>query len=95
LPLRYNDGGPVEAGKFQEVQKRLLKQFGGVTFFPQPNEGQRQLGDVVYKDEIVVYRALSAIPRKARAFFRGLKETLKQEFRMEDILIVERDVESP
>ena len=39
LPLHYNDGTAVEASKFQDVQKSLLEQFQGLTFFPQPNQG--------------------------------------------------------
>jgi hypothetical protein len=39
LPLFYNDGRPVEARKFQELQAALLAEFQGLTFFPQPNQG--------------------------------------------------------
>ena len=35
VPLNYNDGSPVEAEKFQDLQKVLLDRFEGVTFFPQ------------------------------------------------------------
>jgi hypothetical protein len=93
LPLNYNDGTPVEARKFQELQQRLLAQFGGVTYFPQPNEGLWRFGDVVYKDEIV-YRVLARKNRTARKFLSQLKEELKASFRQEEVLIVERDVET-
>ena len=92
LPLRYNDGTAVETGKFQALLQKLLDQFGGVTYFPQPNEGLWRMGSVVYKDEIVIYRVLSDRPRKARRFFAKLKESLKKSFRQEEILIVERNV---
>jgi len=39
IPLYYNDGRPIEPQKFQDLQQQLLDQFGGLTFFPQPNEG--------------------------------------------------------
>ena len=39
VPLRYNDGSPVEPEKIERLGERLLEQFGGVTFFPQPNQG--------------------------------------------------------
>jgi hypothetical protein len=71
LPLTYNDGSPIESKRFQNLQEQLLAEFGGVTFFPQPNEGLWQLGEVVYKDEIVIYRVLATKPRKARAFSRN------------------------
>jgi hypothetical protein len=92
LPLKYNDGTTIEPRKFQDLQQRLLDVFGGVTFFPQPNEGLWRMGAVVYQDEIVIYRVLSDKPRKARRFLFKLKERLKKTFRQEEILIVERDV---
>src|SRR5437870_7024329 len=55
IPLFYNDGRPIEATKFQALQKWLLEQFGGLTFFPQPNQGLWKMGAVVYRDEIVIY----------------------------------------
>ena len=53
IPLFYNDGRPIEATKFQALQKRLLEQFGGLTFFPQPNQGLWKMGAVVYRDEML------------------------------------------
>ena len=92
LPLYYNDGKPVESRKFQEVHDALLAQFHGLTFFPQPNQGFWQMGDVTYRDEIVIYRVIASKPRSARRFLAQLKAELKKVFRQEDILIVERDV---
>jgi hypothetical protein len=94
LPLKYNDGAAVETRKFQSLLRKLLDHFGGVTFFPQPNEGLWRMGSVVYKDEIVIYRILSDRPRKARRFFAKLKASLKKSFRQEEILIVERAVKT-
>jgi hypothetical protein len=90
LPLRYNDGSPVEPRRFQAVQRLLLEQFGGLTFFPQPNEGLWKIGTVTYRDEIVIYRVLSSNAPRARRFMRRLKEKLKRDFKQEEILIVER-----
>jgi len=94
IPLFYNDGRPIEATKFQALQKRLLEQFGGLTFFPQPNQGLWKMGAVVYRDEIVIYRVLATRPRIARKFLARLKEDLRKSFRQEEILIVERTVET-
>jgi len=33
IPLFYNNGFPVEPGKFQELQSGLLEQFEGLTYF--------------------------------------------------------------
>lgn len=94
IPLYYNDGSPVEGRKLQRLQTSLLEQFEGLTFFPQPNEGYWKLGDVTYRDEIVIYRVLTTKTRTARTFFAALKAELKRELRQEEILIIERDIET-
>lgn len=94
IPLFYNDGSPVEGRKLQRLQARLLQQFVGLTFFPQPNQGYWKLADVTYRGEIVIYRVLAAKPRSARAFLSKLKLDLKRDLRQQEILIVERDVET-
>lgn len=93
VPLRYNDGILVEPRKFQDLQVRLLEYFNGFTFVPQPREGFWKMGNVTYRDEIVIYRVVTTKVRPARSFLRQLKEELKRIFRQEEIFIVERDVE--
>src|SRR5688572_4474862 len=92
IPLFYNDGTPIESKKLQDLQARLLDEFGGLTFFPQPNQGFWRMGDVTYRDEIVVYRVIASKPRTARRFLTHLKEELKKSLRQAEILIVERRV---
>lgn len=94
LPLFHNDGSAVEPRKFRNVQRQLLDQFGGLTYFPQPNKGFWKLADVTLRDEIVIDRVLASKPRKARRFLPQLKTELKREFDQEEILIVERDVKT-
>lgn len=93
VPLRYNEGSPVEAAKIDQIGERLLEQFGGVTFFPQPNQGMWKMGPVTFQDEIVIFRVLAGNTRTARRFFRGLKAELKEDLQQEEILIVEKDAE--
>jgi hypothetical protein len=92
LPLRYNDGTLIEPIKYRNLQEKLLANFAGLTFFPQANQGFWKLGEVTYRDEIVIYRVLASDSRRARSFLRTLKEDLLAEFAQEAILIVERDV---
>jgi hypothetical protein len=80
LPLRYNDGSPVEDLKIKEVGELLLQQFGGFTFFPQPNQGTWQTANVIYHDEIVIFRVLTGKVRSPRQFFRRLKSDSKREY---------------
>ena len=92
VPLAYNDGSPVEPAKIERIGEDLLEQFGGLTYFPQPNKGFWRMGDVTFRDEIVIFRVLASNARSARRFLRQLKERLKKELDQEQILIVERDV---
>lgn len=92
VPLYYNDGTPVESVRFQDLQARLLERFEGLTYFPQPNQGFWKFGNVTYRDEIVIYRVISQDPATSRAFLANLKEQLKNEFRQQEILIIEREI---
>ncbi len=91
VPLNYNDGTPVEIQKIFSIQEQLLKTFGGLTYFPQRNEGFWRVGEVTYRDEIVIFRVISAEEETARVYFRTLKEKLKRELAQEEILIVEKE----
>jgi len=79
---------------FQQLQEQLLGHFNGVTYFPQANQGIWKLGDVTYRDEIVIIRVLASDVRRSRRLLRRLKEQLKADLSQEEILIVERDVEA-
>jgi hypothetical protein len=83
IPLYYNDGSPIEPQVFDEIQQRLLDEFGGATFFPQPNEGVWRSAGVTYRDEIVIYRVLASRTRPARRFLARLKEELKRDLEQE------------
>ena len=94
VPLSLNDGMPVSDELIDRLGVRLLEQFGGCTFFPQPNKGLWTMGDVVFRDEIVIFRVLTGQVRSARRFFRELKRELIHELQQEAILIVEKDVQT-
>lgn len=93
VPLNYNDGSPVELEKLERIQDRLLAQFEGVTFFPQPNQGLWKYAGVTYRDEIVIYRVITSRVRFARRFLLQLREMLKRELKQKAILIVEKDAD--
>lgn len=93
VPLNYDDGTPIEADRLRALKDRLVGEFGGLTFFPQRNEGFWKLDDVTFRDEIVIFRVLTSERTRARRFFRALKEELKRDLRQEEILIVEKTAE--
>ncbi len=39
LPLKYNDGSPIEAEKFQATRRELVAQFGALTMDTPPIAG--------------------------------------------------------
>ena len=92
VPLFHNDGTAIDARLFQQLQERLLAEFDGLTFFPQPNKGFWKMGSVTFQDEILIYRVITDKARKSRRFLSRLKKWMKAAFQQEEILIVERKV---
>jgi hypothetical protein len=85
VPLTYNDRTPIERTKLVRLRNRLLRQFGGLTFFPQQNDGFWTVAGVTYHDAIVIYRVIAGDVRAARRFLRRLKEELKRDLDQEEI----------
>ena len=52
------------------------------------------MAGVTYRDEIVIYRVIASAGQESRRFLEDLKERLKSQFQQEEILIVERDVQT-
>jgi hypothetical protein len=94
IPLRHGDGQKVDARKLKRIQSELVDRFGGLTNFPQANLGLWKFGNVVYRDEIVIYRVLSSEARAATRFLRAMRRRLESELNQDEILIVARDVKA-
>jgi len=93
LPLYYNDGTPIELAKFQDLAKVLIADFGGVTFFPQSSEGWRKKGEEFFQDKNVLFRVLGRKNQDPKRAFARLKGKIKADFRQEEVLIVQREVQ--
>ena len=94
VPLTFNDGSPVDPKMVETIGEQLLEEFGGLTFFPQLNQGLWRMGHVTFRDQIVIFRVLTSDVRGARRFFRALKRRLKTDLKQEEILIVEKQAET-
>src|SRR5580765_6193973 len=84
LPLHYNDGSPIEADKLQELKKRLVAEFGGLTHFQQENEGLWQIGKHTFRDRIEIVRVLANDDARAQKYFAQLKTDLNRDWGQQD-----------
>jgi hypothetical protein len=92
VPLNDNDGRPVDPDKLVRLKRRLVLEFGGLTYFPQENEGVWKVGAFTFRDKVVILRVLASDVEKAEAFLAGLKTDIRREWQQADVLIVSREV---
>lgn len=97
LPLKYNDGRPIEGTKFEDLQHEILDRFGGVTLIqPQfPLRGLWRSKAKVFQDEIVVFNVMdfrSGKELETIRYLERLKKRLKKEFAQLEILITLQDL---
>jgi hypothetical protein len=90
VPLRSRDGKHLSASNLAKLKKRLFKQFGGLTYFPQTSKGFWKIGNATFRDDIIILRVLSK--KNAKSFWKKLKKQLQQEWNQKEILIVIRKV---
>jgi ATP-dependent protease HslVU (ClpYQ) peptidase subunit len=93
LPLRYNDGRPIERLKFRQTNVELLAKFSGTTADMITAIGAWRYQGTIYEDELV--RLIVDVPASAPAddFFRDYKETLKARFQQVDIWISSHEIQ--
>lgn len=87
MPLRKNDGHPVDPEKFEQTLEELLARFGGVSRLPATvrgtwiHEGQR------FEDESLRVFVDAPDTRANRQFFLRLKARLLERFEQVEIYI--------
>ncbi|HIE29106.1 TPA: hypothetical protein EYP66_17675 [Candidatus Poribacteria bacterium] len=103
LPLEYNpepDGTRrrIEGEKFDTVEQKLFEEFGGVTFVQEsfPLKGRWRGETRNYTDEIRIFTVLDfrCETSLGENFLREYKETLKNEFQQEEILILYQEMKT-
>ena len=92
VPLQDNEGRPIDPERLNRLKRLLVEEFGGLTHFPQENEGLWRVGAFTFRDRIVILRVLANDLPKAERFFAELKDHLKRDWEQEDGLIVAHDV---
>ena len=93
LPLCDNNGRPFPFRKFEQVKKRLAKQFDGVTaFLNSPGEGVwRESPKNFVKDDVVTFEVMSET--LDREWWNEYKEELEKGFGQEEIVIRKVQIE--
>ena len=94
IPLHHNDGRAVEGEKLTRLKRQLVREFGGLTYFPQENEGVWKVGAFTFRDRIVILRVIASERAKAEAFLVHLKGEIRREWEQADVLIVSREIDT-
>lgn len=93
LPIRYNDGTPIEAEKLLRTRRESGARFGALTLLPQPVLGEWRHEGIRFED--INLRILVDVEDTAEnaEFFLRFKQTLKERFRQVDIWIVSYQIQ--
>ncbi len=93
LPLKYNDGRPVEAEKFAQTRDELVAHFDAVTFQPGVVQGSWVHEGVRYEDDL--RRVVVDVDDSAetRQFFLNYKPVLRERFQQIEVYITSYSVE--
>ena len=92
IPLFTNDGKRVNRRKLKRLKLELIHEFGGLTYFPQKNEGLWKLGHVTFRDKVVILRVMARSSNVTKRVIRRLKARIRKDWQQDDVLIVERSV---
>ncbi len=92
VPLHHNDGRLIEAERLDHLKQQLVNEFGGLTHFPQENEGLWKVGHHTFRDQIIILRVIADDDARADHFFARIKEELKNELEQQDVLIVRKEI---
>jgi len=95
LPLKYNNGEPIESVKISDICDELAEAFGAITVSPltAPHQGRWKYGGVEFIDDIIKIEIVTKSDRVTRQFFKTFKERLKKSLRQIDILITTHGIQ--
>jgi hypothetical protein len=88
-----SDAGVAYPKSLLEGYKHVLvEHFGGVTDFRHRSEGVWRLGSTTFRDEIVLYRVLTAERASAHTLLQTLQQRMCRELKQREVLVIERQV---
>jgi len=94
IPLFANNGARISPRKLTRLKKRLTEEFGGLTYFPQQNEGLWKLGRITFRDKIVILRVIANSSIRTKRIIQEVKSIIRKDWKQDDVLIVERSVKA-
>lgn len=93
VPIRYNDGSPVEEEKFVQTRRELVETFGALTTQPEPFQGWWTHGGEIFEDRSLRFVVdVDATPAN-RAYRATFKEVLKTRFHQIDIWMISYEID--
>jgi hypothetical protein len=93
LPLRHNDGRPVDDDKLNQTREELVQRFDGLSVQPQSIAGMWVREGVRFEDVSVRLTVDVEDSLESRQFFLELKRVLLQRFEQIEIYIASYPVE--
>jgi hypothetical protein len=93
LPLKYNDGRPVENEKILETREELLSRFDAVSFLPGTVQGIWIHQGVRYEDELLRVMIDVDDTLENHEFFVNLKANLCERFQQIEIYMAWQPIE--
>ena len=94
LPLSDNEGRDFPGHMFDDLERKLLERFGGVTTQQRdfPLRGVWQGGGQIYLDQVIVMTALDFRREGSTGFVAKLKKELLRALDQLEILITEQPI---
>lgn len=94
IPIRYNDGRPIEKKKFDDVKDIIAKKFSGVSvhYVKIAGEWKDPATGKIFKDDSLKYEV--TVDEKEDEFFSVLKDKMRKIFEQKDIYLLRTRVDS-
>ena len=93
VPLRYNDGSPIETERIDKVRKELVREFKGLSISAEI-EGYWIKDNITFCDFNKIFTVVSDDTEQNLTWLTGYKKWLKHTLDQHDIFIVVNEVKT-
>ena len=91
LPMKTNDGRPVDPAEIQRIKDTLVHAFGGYTHLDQRFEGAWRMGGVTLHDDVTILNVLD--DGSAQFDWPAFKRSIELALQQDAVLIIARAVQ--